>query len=240
MAEVEFAEWTRTRTLRAPSFKGLRDDIDPAADRPRGGGERRRGGARARAVRCGPAQGVGAGRGRDRRPHPVALEPRQGHVPGGRVHARARSSTTTPASAPTVLPHLRDRPLTLKRYPDGVDGEYFYEKQSPVHRPAWVQTAALWSRHNKRTIDYTLAQDLPDARVAGQPGRHRAAHVAVAGRRRRRSRRCSCSTSTRARPPAVLECAQVALWVRDLFGQLGLETLRRRRRAPRACRPTSR
>ena len=44
--------------------------------------------------------------------------------------------------APVVLPHLHDRPLTLKRYPNGVDAPYFYEKQSPSHRPEWVQTRA--------------------------------------------------------------------------------------------------
>ncbi len=49
--------------------------------------------------------------------------------------------------APVVLPHLRDRPLTLKRYPNGVDQQYFYEKQSPRHRPDWVQTSAVFSRH---------------------------------------------------------------------------------------------
>ena len=43
--------------------------------------------------------------------------------------------------APVLLPHLHDRPLTLKRYPDGVEGPYFYEKQCPSHRPDWVQTA---------------------------------------------------------------------------------------------------
>ena len=63
--------------------------------------------------------------------------------------------------APAVLPHLYDRPLTLKRYPNGVDQTYFYEKQSPSHRPDWVQTAAVYSRHNARTIDFTLANDLP-------------------------------------------------------------------------------
>ena len=42
--------------------------------------------------------------------------------------------------APVLLPHLKDRPLTMKRYPDGVEGQFFYEKNCPVHRPKWVQT----------------------------------------------------------------------------------------------------
>ena len=63
--------------------------------------------------------------------------------------------------APAVLPHLRDRPLTLKRYPNGVHQQYFYEKQSPSHRPDWVQTAAVFSRSNSRTIDFTICNDLP-------------------------------------------------------------------------------
>ena len=85
--------------------------------------------------------------------------------------------------APVLLPHLHDRPLTLKRYPDGVEGKFFYEKQCPSHRPDWVQTAAVWSRHNKRNIDFCLANDLPTLVWAGEPGRHRAAHVAVPRRR---------------------------------------------------------
>ncbi|HEX6584089.1 MAG TPA: hypothetical protein VF056_10830, partial [Thermoleophilaceae bacterium] len=42
--------------------------------------------------------------------------------------------------APALLPHLLDRPLTLKRYPNGVEGQYFYEKQCPSHRPDWVRS----------------------------------------------------------------------------------------------------
>src|SRR5215210_2760980 len=45
--------------------------------------------------------------------------------------------------APVLLPHLRGRHLTLKRYPNGVTGAYFYEKQCPDHRPPWVETAAV-------------------------------------------------------------------------------------------------
>ena len=60
-----------------------------------------------------------------------------------------------------LLPHLAGRPLTLKRYPDGVEGKYFYEKRCPPHRPDWVQTAAIASERGRGTIDYCLAEDLP-------------------------------------------------------------------------------
>ncbi len=49
----------------------------------------------------------------------------------------------------------------MKRYPDGVEGEFFYEKNCPSHRPKWVKTAKVWSERNRRDIDYCLAQDLP-------------------------------------------------------------------------------
>ena len=45
--------------------------------------------------------------------------------------------------APVLLPHLKDRPLTLKRYPNGVEGMFFYEKRCPTFRPAWLKTAAI-------------------------------------------------------------------------------------------------
>src|SRR5947199_224422 len=63
--------------------------------------------------------------------------------------------------ASVLLPHLKDRPLTMKRYPDGVEGEFFYEKNCPSHRPKWVQTAKVWSEGNQRTMHYCLADDLP-------------------------------------------------------------------------------
>ena len=63
--------------------------------------------------------------------------------------------------APVLLPHLHGRALTMKRYPDGVTGQHFYEKNAPSHRPEWVQTAPVWSQGNRRTVNYVLAQDLP-------------------------------------------------------------------------------
>ena len=63
--------------------------------------------------------------------------------------------------APTLLPHLQARPLTLKRYPNGVEGTFFYEKRCPSHRPAWVRTAPVWSGQNEGDIDFCLCEDLP-------------------------------------------------------------------------------
>jgi bifunctional non-homologous end joining protein LigD len=63
--------------------------------------------------------------------------------------------------APVLLPHLRDRPLTLKRYPNGVEAKFFYEKRCPSHAPGWVQTASVWSGRNEGNIDFCLCQDLP-------------------------------------------------------------------------------
>jgi bifunctional non-homologous end joining protein LigD len=62
--------------------------------------------------------------------------------------------------APVVLPHLRDRPLTLKRYPNGVEDKFFYEKRCPAHAPEWVQKAAVWSGRNEGDIDFCLCHDL--------------------------------------------------------------------------------
>ncbi len=64
--------------------------------------------------------------------------------------------------APVLLPHLRMRPITLKRYPDGVDKFFFYEKQCPLHRPAWIKTTKVASqRREEKHIDYCVIDDLP-------------------------------------------------------------------------------
>jgi bifunctional non-homologous end joining protein LigD len=63
--------------------------------------------------------------------------------------------------APVLVPQLKEHPLTLKRYPSGVDQEFFFEKNATKYRPEWVKTAPVWSEHNKREINYILANDLP-------------------------------------------------------------------------------
>jgi len=66
--------------------------------------------------------------------------------------------------APVLLPHIAGRPLTLKRYPDGVHRAYFYEKNAPSHRPSWVPTARVASPGStkpREMVEYVVAGDLP-------------------------------------------------------------------------------
>ncbi|HEU0131697.1 MAG TPA: non-homologous end-joining DNA ligase [Mycobacteriales bacterium] len=62
--------------------------------------------------------------------------------------------------APVLLPHLKGRPLTLKRYPNGVDAPFFFEKQAPAHRPSWIRTTPIYSDSNGRDIDYVVIDSL--------------------------------------------------------------------------------
>ena len=123
--------------------------------------------------------------------------------------------------APVLLPHLRGRHLTLKRYPNGVDGGYFYEKQCPSHRPEWVRTAAVWSRHNGRNINYCLADDLPTLVWT--------ANLADLELHTPMARAAEPSLPTMlvfdldpGPPAAILDCAEVGLWLRRVFDDLGL------------------
>src|SRR5438105_12313570 len=61
--------------------------------------------------------------------------------------------------APAILPHLKARPLTLKRYPDGVDGQFFYEKNCPSHRPPWLHTVSV--QLSRKAISFCVVDDLP-------------------------------------------------------------------------------
>jgi bifunctional non-homologous end joining protein LigD len=66
--------------------------------------------------------------------------------------------------APVLLPHLRGRALTFKRYPDGVDAQFFFAKNAPQGTPDWVRTVTLpspGSTKKRETINYPVADDLP-------------------------------------------------------------------------------
>ena len=63
--------------------------------------------------------------------------------------------------APVLVPHLKNKPLTLKRYPNGVNEPPFFEKNATKHRPDWVKTVPVWSEGNQADINFCLANDLP-------------------------------------------------------------------------------
>src|SRR6185295_900281 len=125
--------------------------------------------------------------------------------------------------APVLLPHLRDRPLTLKRYPDGVEGQFFYEKQCPSYRPDWIDTVAVYSRRNKREINFCLANELPTlvwlANLADLE-----LHTSLSKAKDVMQPTMMVFDLDPGPPAAVLECAEVALELRGMLGGVGLES----------------
>jgi bifunctional non-homologous end joining protein LigD len=125
--------------------------------------------------------------------------------------------------AEVLLPHLRGRPVTLKRYPDGVDGKFFYEKRSPKHRPDWVATARIYSESHKAEIDYTLLEDLPSL-VWSANLANIELHTSLA-RVDDLERPDSLVFDLDPGAPAdIVDCARVALRLRAFFTQLGLDS----------------
>ncbi len=66
------------------------------------------------------------------------------------------------AAAPWLLPYLRDRPLVLTRFPDGIAGKSFFQKNAPPYIPSWIRTKTMWSEHAGREIEYFVC-DEPEA-----------------------------------------------------------------------------
>ena len=62
--------------------------------------------------------------------------------------------------SPWLLPYLRDRPLVLTRYPDGIDGKSFFQKNAPGFAPEWIRTETIYSEGSEREIDYFIANDV--------------------------------------------------------------------------------
>jgi bifunctional non-homologous end joining protein LigD len=123
--------------------------------------------------------------------------------------------------APVLLPHLQARPLTLKRYPNGVEDKFFYEKRCPTHRPEWVRTAAVWSGRNEGDIDFCLCEDLPTvvwlANLADLE-----LHTPMA-RAPEMDHPTMIAFDLDPGPPAtIVECARVALELRRAFAFWGL------------------
>jgi bifunctional non-homologous end joining protein LigD len=227
-ADVEFMGWTEDDVMRAPSYKGL-TGVPALAPAP----------AAAPASVARPAPVVRGGKGRvevevDGRTLSLSnldkvLYPAAGFTKGQVIDFYTRI-------APTVLPHLEGRMLTLKRYPNGVEGPYFYEKNCPAHRPDWVRTATV--AMDTKQISFCLCEDaatlvwlanLADLElhtsmaVASDPDtRASSPSTSTRGRRRRsssaRASRCGCTG-----------CSSGSGWGAS-----------RRRRARRGCRSTCR
>ncbi len=118
-----------------------------------------------------------------------------------------------------MLPHLKDRALTLKRYPEGVDKEFFFEKRCPSHRPDWVKTAEIGSGRERMTV--CMVNDLETLIWVGNLASIEL-HVPMA-------RAVSPDTPDYmvfdldpGHPADVLVCARVALILRDLLSGLGV------------------
>ncbi len=122
--------------------------------------------------------------------------------------------------APVVLPHLRGRALTLKRYPNGVDGKYFYEKQRPSHAPDWVKSETIET--GDRDIDFVLCDDLPTlvwlANLADLE-----LHPSLALAKNPDRPTVLAFDLDPGEPAALPECREVALLLRDLLADLGLD-----------------
>jgi len=125
--------------------------------------------------------------------------------------------------APVLLPHLKDRPLTLKRYPNGVEGMFFYEKRCPTFRPPWLKTAAIWSEGNNEDINFCLANDLPSLVWAANLA-DLELHTFLS-KKQNPNRPTMIVFDLDPGPPAnIINCTQVAFWLKELFDNMGLES----------------
>ena len=123
-------------------------------------------------------------------------------------------------AAPAVLNHLRGRALTLKRYPNGVDQKYFYEKQKPSHAPGWVNSQLIGT--GRRDIDYVLCDDLPTlvwlANLADLE-----LHPSLALADQPDMPAVMAFDLDPGAPAALGECCEVALILRETLDHLGLQ-----------------
>jgi bifunctional non-homologous end joining protein LigD len=126
--------------------------------------------------------------------------------------------------APALLPHIAGRPLTLKRYPDGVTGQHFYAKHAPDHRPSWVRTERVHSPGSTSGQDwvrYVVADDLPTliwtANLAGLE-----LHTPMWRLPHQGEPDLLVFDLDPGAPANIVECCAVALLLRPLLEELGL------------------
>src|SRR5688500_7174036 len=125
--------------------------------------------------------------------------------------------------SPYLLPHLKDRPVTLKRYPDGVEGSFFYEKERPAHAPAWVKQAPVWSETRGADIHFCVLDDLPSLLWAANLA-DLEMHTYLARKGAPQRPDFLVFDLDPGAPADVQDCAQVALWIREVFDSFGLRS----------------
>jgi len=162
VCEVKFNEWTPDKKLRAPVFQGFRDDIDPqqcrlvdAVPEPRHSQETSvRSNIQPQSSRR-PVREDGPSSG------PPRIEftnldkvfwPEAGYTKGDLIEYYGKIS-------PYLIPHLLDRPLVFERFPDGIHGPSFYQKDAPDYTPDWIRTQEIWSEDVGRYIRYFIGAD---------------------------------------------------------------------------------
>jgi len=221
-AAVAFRERTSAGLLRQATYEGLVADAPAALGRRGAGGPARDGGREGER----PTLLVHGGAGRVRAEvegRELTLSNLDKVLYPGSGFTKRDVIDYYAAVAPVMLAHLDGRPVTVTRFPDGVDGKAFFQKQSPAHRPAWVQTVSVPSER-RRQIDFTLAGELPTlvwlANLAALE-----LHVPLA-RAPALGRPTAVVFDLDPGPPAgVVECCRVALWLHGTFERLGLASL---------------
>jgi bifunctional non-homologous end joining protein LigD len=149
---VKYLEWTRDGKLRAPVFVGLRTDIDPkdcVRERPSEPKPEK-----GLLLPGKEAQATVTIDGRELKFSNLnkVFYPEQGYTKRDLLNYYN-------AVADLILPHLEGRPLSLKRYPNGIHGDFFFQKRSSEHFPSWLHTESIYSEHNQAPINYAVADD---------------------------------------------------------------------------------
>jgi bifunctional non-homologous end joining protein LigD len=176
IAEVRYTEWTEAGGVRHPTYLGLRDDVRPedcrreAPDTGAWPDETEPTRAEAEAVEAATPLATAGDGPRDAPAPRVRLTnldkvfwPAEGYTKGDLIHYYD-------TIAPVMLPYLRDRPIVLTRYPDGIAGKSFFQKDAPEFAPDWVRTERVYSKDTDREIDYFVVDDAEMLRYVANMG----------------------------------------------------------------------